>query len=276
MTAGVLRSLVFLVALATPSLALASGEAVRDALRLGDTLEVVQSEGLRDARGLADGPMGESLGRGWDRRVAEIYDLERMHAIFAEHFDSAIEDMPPDHVDAVLAFFDAGLGAEAVALEVAARESLLDDDVEDIASAELEQMRDDDDPRLDRIEAFAEANSLIDGNVAVALNSTVAFHRAMIAAAGGALDRDPADVMRYARGREPAMRDEAEDWVMRFLSLAYRPLSDDEIDRLTEFARSSAGRALSNALFAGYDTLFTTLSADVGRAAGQSVGGREL
>ena len=276
MIATMLRSLVVLAAVAVPAPALAAAEAIREALRVDETLKVVQTEGPRDARSLADGPMGESLGSGWDRRVAAIYDLDRMHATFADRFDAAIDEMAPDQVDEVLAFFDAGLGAEAVALEVAARESLLDDDIEDIASAELQRMRDDDDPRLDRIEAFAEANNLIDGNVAVALNSTVAFHRAMIAGAGGALDRDEADVMRYARNRESEIREEAEDWVLRFLSLAYQPLSDDELDRLTDFARSSEGRALSNALFAGYDTLFTTLSTDVGRAAGQSVGGREL
>jgi len=276
MIARTLRSLVVLAAVAVPAPALAAAEAIREALRVDETLKVVQTEGLRDARSLADGPMGESLGSGWDRRVAAIYDLDRMHATFADRFDAAIDEMAPDQVDEVLAFFDAGLGAEAVALEVAARESLLDDEVEEIARAELQQMRDDDDPRLDRIEAFAEANNLIDGNVAVALNSTVAFHRAMIAGAGGALDRDEADVMRYARNREEAIREDAEDWVMRFLALAYRPLSDAQLDTLTEFARSDEGRALSNALFAGYDTLFTTLSADVGRAAGQSVGGREL
>lgn len=271
-----LRSFVGMIALALPAPVLASGEAVRDALRLDETLEIVRSEGIRDAEGLVDGPFGEGLGRGWERRVAEIYAMDRMRDIFADPFDASIDALEPGRVADILDFFEDGVGADAVALETSARAALLDEAVEEGARAVLAVKRDDDDPRLDRIETFVEASNLIDGNVAAALNSTMAFHRAMIAGAGDALDLDEADVRGFARAREPAIRENSEDWVLTFLTLAYGPLSDAELEELIAFARSPAGRDLNAALFAAYDTLFTTLSGEVGRAAGQAVGGSEL
>ena len=58
--------------------------------------------------------------------------------------------------------------------------------------------------------------------------------------------------------------------------MAYAPLSTEELGTYTEFSRTEAGRALNAALFAGFDTVFTDVSRQLGRAAGTELTGQDL
>ena len=77
----------------------------------------------------------------------------------------------------MIAFFEGPLGRRVVELELSARRALLDEDVEAASRTALEARRADDDPLLDRLEAFISVNDLIESNVVGALNSNIAFYR---------------------------------------------------------------------------------------------------
>jgi hypothetical protein len=236
-------------------------------------LPVMREEGRASARELASEMFPGRGGPRWDDIVDRIYGIERMRATMTDEMARRLE---PEEIDALLQFFGSELGRRIVRLEVSAREALLDESVEEASEAALAEMRRADDPRLEVLRGFVEANDLVEMNVAGALNSNLAFYQGM--AAGGAFGDALSEQQMLAdvRGQADAIRAETEEWVYSYLAMAYRPLSDDEIAAYTALSQTPEGQALNTALFAAYDVLFVTISRDLGRAAAQFMAGEDI
>ena len=244
-----------------------------DALGMNGLLPVMREEGLASARELASEMFPGRGGPRWEDLVDRIYGIERMRATMTDEMARRLE---PEEIDALLQFFGSELGRRIVRLEVSAREALLDGSVEEASEAALAEMRRADDPRLEVLRGFVEANDLVEMNVAGALNSNWAFYQGM--AAGGAFGDALSEQQMLAdvRGQADAIRAETEEWVYSYLAMAYRPLSDDEIAAYTALSQTPEGQALNTALFAAYDVLFVTISRDLGLAAAQFMAGEDI
>ena len=94
-------------------------------------------------------------------------------------------------------------------------------------------------------------------------------------AAGGA-PRDEGEMLAEVWGQEDQVRADTEAWLFPFLALAYQPLSDAELKAYVAFSASPEGQRLNRALFAGFDAVFEAVSADLGRAAGLELRGRDI
>jgi hypothetical protein len=89
---------------------------------------------------------------------------------------------------------------------------------------------------------FAEANDLIESNVAGALNANLAFLKAMAeAGGGGTVGGDAEAMLAEVWGQEAAVRAETEAWLFPFLALAYQPLSDSDLEAYVAFSETPEG-----------------------------------
>lgn len=244
-------------------------------LRLDEVMGVMRDEGLAYGRDLEAELFPGAGGARWGGMVEGIYDSDAMLRQFEDVFRTEMA-ADPVALEASLDFFGTELGQQIVELELAARRALLDEAVEEAAKARVEDMRRSDDPRLELITRYAEVNDLIEQNVAGALNSNLAFYRGMVA--GGAFEGglSESDMLAEVWSQEAEIRTDTQDWLLPFLTLAYDPLSDDDLQAYVAFSELPPGQTLNSALFAGFDMLFGTLSEDLGRAAAQMISGQDL
>lgn len=246
-----------------------------DALLVPQLMTVMEREGQRYGDTLEAELFPGAGGTRWAEAVARIHDPARMEGIVTTRVTADLGPRAAE-VEAMVAFFTSERGKRIVELELAAREALLDPDVKEAAELAAADL-----PRVDAgrralIDAFVAANDLVESNVAGALNSNLAFYRGMVSR--GAMDPavGESDMMADLWSQEPQIREETETWVYAYLTLAYQPLSDDDLTAYIDFSRTPAGKALNAALFAAFDTMFATLSQDLGAAAATHLQGEDL
>jgi len=256
----------------TPALSATDAEldTLFDAIGTPELIEIMNSEGVDQSDEIRES-MFPQRGRGWRPIVESIYDTGRMADEFRAAFDAelAYSDVTP-----LLAFFASELGREIIALELSAREALLDEDVEEAAREAFVDLEADDPERHGAIEAFVDDNDLIELNVAGALNASLAFYRGL--ADGGRFGLTEEDMLRDVWAQEPAIRAETTEWMLPYLAMAYEPLSDDELQAYKALSMSEAGRDLNRALFAGFDTVFNRISYSLGSAASRFMQGDDI
>jgi len=245
-------------------------------LRIPEMIAVMQDEGIAYGDELEEQLFPGAGGARWDEAVARVYDepalLERFQSAFAARLAA-----DPQAMDQIAGFFGTDRGQQILILEIEARRALLDEAVEEAAAVSVDDMRARDDPRLALLERFATANDLIEQNVSGALNANFAFYQGM--SDGGAFDgakMTEADMLAEVWAQEPDIRAETESWLYPFLALAYKPLSDADVEAYLAFSESEAGRAMNAAMFAAFDEVFRDISRDLGRAAAEMLSGRDI
>lgn len=245
-------------------------------LRIPEMIAVMQDEGIAYGDELEEQLFPGAGGARWDQAVARVYDepalLERFQSAFAARLAA-----DPQAMDQIAGFFGTDRGQQILILEIGARRALLDEAAEEAAAVSVDDMRARDDPRLALLERFATANDLIEQNVSGALNANFAFYQGMSDA--GAFDgakMTEADMLAEVWAQEPDIRAETESWLYPFLALAYKPLSDADVEAYLAFSESGAGRAMNAAMFAAFDEVFREISRDLGRAAAEMLSGQDI
>jgi hypothetical protein len=245
-----------------------------DVLKIGSVIEVMREEGIAHGAEMADEMFPGQGGSGWQSMVEVIYDSATLRQRFEVRFREALQGS--SEVQAIVAFFGSDLGQRVLMLEIEARRALLEEDAEEAAKLAYGELESKGGPRMAALQAFVDINDLIESNVMGALNANLAFYQGM-AEVGGFTEAMPEDQMlAEIWAQEPDMRAETVDWLYPYLSLAYKPLSDAELQTYQDFSGSPAGQAINAALFAAFDALFVGVSRDLGRAAATQMQGREL
>ena len=260
---------------AAPAVSAARVSAVTDMMMMADIMSVMRDEGLEYGKTLATEMFPDKGGAQWDAVVALIYDPATMRS----RFDAALMESfagADSELDQIEAFFGSDRGQTILRLEIEARRALMDDDVEDAAKLAWQDMSAEGGARVDRLTRFAEANDLIESNVMGAMNANLAFYRGMSESGVFPQEMTEDQMLSDVWGQEPAVRVETTDWLFPFLSLAYQPLSDEDLDAYVAFSETEAGQKLNAALFAAYDVVFTQISYDLGRAAASQMQGEDI
>lgn len=245
------------------------------ALRLPDLFDVVSAEGRAYGREIDDNMLDGGGGASWALAVDQIYAPGRLLPKFTAALDENLLRTDAD-LGPALAFFRSALGQQATALEISARRALLDPDVEDAGRLTLEEMRANNAPRLALVDAFIEANNLVETNVASGLNANYAFYQGLRDAGAIGPEMSEDDVVAEVWSQEDAIRDETDTWVHAYLTMAYAPLSDDQIRQYTELSKEAGAVALNRAMAEAFETVFTDVSRQLGRAAGAVLAGQDL
>ena len=258
-----------------PAIDAARITALTDTMMMGEIFAVMREEGLDYGQTLSD-EMFPGKGRAqWEAVVAAIYDPDTMRRRFDAALAQSLVGAEPD-MAAIEGFFGSDQGQTILRLEIEARRSLLDAEVEDAAKLAWEDLRAQGGDRVDKLTQFVEANDLIESNVMGALNANLAFYRGLSETGAFPQEMTEDQMLSDVWGQESDVRTETTDWLYPFLSLAYQPLPDEDLDAYIAFSQTAAGQRLNVALFAAYDAVFTRISHDLGRAAAEHMQGEDI
>jgi hypothetical protein len=203
-----------------------------------------------------------------DRIVAERFAAETLHARIRLEFQRNLE---PGRLEKALAWYDSPLGKRIVGQELAALIAAGGQE----AIADLERNR----PsarRLELIERLDEgggaSETTVDVTVAIVRSLTVAFQPGLPAVAG--LSRVELD-KQITQARNRTLGDMRRLCRVSML-LAYRGLSDDELEQYVQFVESDAGQwymsVMNSALLAAVGTAADATAAELVTAVPQVVG----
>jgi hypothetical protein len=245
-------------------------------LQIGEILAVMREEGFDYGETLETEMFPGKGGANWSAEVGQIYDEAAMKSVFDAAFVAELGNADPAAIEVMEVFFASERGQRILMLEVQARRALLDESVEDAAKVNVEEMAAEDDPRLAAIREFAEANDLIERNVAGALNANLAFFKGMASSGAGDQKMTEEEMLSSVWSQEPAIRLETETWLYPYLALAYEPLSDDDMQAYLAFSDMEEGKALNAAVFAAFNVLFTEISSNLGRAVAKEMHGEDI
>lgn len=241
--------------------------ALEESLGIDALLEVIAREGHAYGEGLDQGMLSGKGSLRWQAVVARIYQPERLKTRFSQALSLALAERPEVLADAVT-FFSSPTGKAIVAREIAAREALLDPDHKEAAEVAAGKLRDARSPRLRLIRNLIEASDLIEGNVASGLTGSAAFNEALTATLPPGQRLPEADRMAQVWAQEAEIRASTAAWLLTFMTEAYAPLSDAELEEFLAFATSDSGKALNQALFTAYGETFRVVMQELGHEAG--------
>lgn len=261
-----------------PSVALAEAQQmsaqVQDrlwaALDMSGALDVMRDEGKALTRDIQDQYLAGRGGSLWDDTIATIYAPEAMDQMMRHGMAS---DLAGAEVDPMLAFFESDRGQRIITLEMSARAAFLDPDTEEAAR---DRVRSDsiDPSRAALIDEFIAVNDLVDYNTSGAMNTNVAFLKGL--ATSELFEMGEQEILDRVWGDAEASRADTEEWLRAYLSTAYQPLSDEDIQAYIDFSRTEAGQRLNRALFVGFGEMYSSQYYALGLAVADQLGGQDL
>lgn len=247
-----------------------------DVMRMDQLAPILRDEAVAEATEMAAAMFPRGGTGQWQARVAAIHAPARIRALFLRGVTDAMPATDLAVLQRGLAFYRTGLGRKLLSLEATARVAMLDADVDAAARNAWARAQQRPTPRAARIARLIETADLIEPNVAGGLNASIAFARGFQAGGGFPMPMTEDQIIADAWAEEPRLRADTESWIGAYLFLAYSRLSDAELDLYTAYAASDGGRALSRAMFAGFDRVFAQTSHDMGLAAAAELRGRQL
>jgi hypothetical protein len=246
--------------------------ALYDLLRLDALIEIMRDEGLQHGQTLGRDLLAGAPSSGWAATVDRIYESDRMRDTVLTRFSAAIGDVD---LAPLIAYFESDAGQAVIDLELAAREAMIDEAVEEAARTLYRDLTETGgSPRLETLVRFAELNDLVDRNVAGALNASLRFYSGLVE--GGAMAMTETDILREVWSSEPETRADTAEWVMSYMLMAYRPLDDAALDRYVALAETPAGEALNAALFDAFNGMYEDISYALGLAVSRQMQAQEL
>lgn len=263
---------IFLIMLtALPLWAGARHTVLMDVLQIRELSGILHEEGLQFGATLNNDWLEGQGGPAWAGQVTRIYDVDRIAEGIRAGLEPALEG---EVLEAAIAFFASELGSQIITFENAARRALADPEIEAQARAKFVKQQDSNDVRLVQINRMIKAGDLINRNVTSALNSNYQFLRALVD--GDVYTMSDEEILDDVLSEREAITEDTNIWLGAFLTLAYSPLSLEELTSYADFAESEAGRALNNGFFAGFDPLYEDISYALGRAMAMNMAAEEL
>lgn len=244
-----------------------------DLLGLPQIIEIMREEGIDNGATMAQDMFAGQGGTNWTSIVATIYDKDWMARTIVEGLNRGLAqtDATP-----LIAYFDSDAGKQVTTLEISARRALMDKSIEAASKEQLALLVESEDPRLDLITRYMDANDLLEFNVVGTLNSNFAFYSGL--ATSGAFEEslNEDQILRDVWSQEAEIRADTEEWLLSFFVLAYQPLSDADLDGLIALSGTREGQDLNLALFMAFDEMFEQISTSLGLAVAQFMDSQEL
>jgi hypothetical protein len=251
----------------------ADAAALFRSLGMPQIIDVMREEGVEYGETIRTDLLQGQGGASWSATVSDIYDADDMSRQMLDGFESRLDGVD---TDMLLDFFESERGRRIVELEVSARRALLDEEVKEAAEAAAADLADARPERHALLSDFVEANDLVESNVIGAMNANYAFYMGLMAGEAFGEDLTESEVLSDVWGQEAQIRTDTEEWVYSYLTLAYDPLSDDDIAAYIALSRTDEGRALNRALFGAFDDLFVDISRRLGEGAARFLVGEDI
>lgn len=253
------------------SFADAASDKLLSALGMERMVKLMREEGLEYAVELGDEMLPGGYTDGWGAMAARIYDTDAMEIAVRRGFAIGLQNIDLAPLEA---FFYSPRGERIVSLELSAREAMMDSAIEDAAREQARGYERAKDDAFVLVDDFVDAGDLLEANVVGALNSNIQFYRGLVD--GGASELSEEDILSDVWSQEDETRSETRDWLYGFLIMAYSPLEAGELEAYTEFSKSVEGKALTAALFRGFDSMYSDISYALGLAAARAMQTEEI
>lgn len=266
-----LLAALLVVVMAVPLWAGARHTVLMDVLQIRELSGILHDEGLQFGASLNSEWLEGQGGPGWAQQVAAIYAPERISEGIRAGLEPALDG---EILEDAITFFASDLGQKIIRLENSARRAMGDEAVEELARAQFVATQDSADPRLAQINRMIDAGDLINRNVTSALNSNYQFLRALVDGDVYIMSED--EILEDVLSERDAITDDTTNWLGAFLSLAYSPLTMEELTAYADFSETKAGKALNNGFFAGFDPLYEDISYALGQAMARNMAAEEL
>ncbi|WP_298431872.1 hypothetical protein [uncultured Jannaschia sp.] len=231
-------------------------------------MQIVATEGARHGLGLEASLFPGRGGAAWRQVVSTIQAPDRLVPLLAKALRS---ELAPEDAAAAARFLNDGAGARVVEREIVARRQMLDSDVEAEARQASAAAFENGTARAELIGEMIQALDLVTVNVSGGLNANYAFYRGL--GDGGALKSrlTESEMIAMVWAQETQVRRSIRGWLQGYLSLAYAPLSDDELRDYLAFTKTAPGRRYMSAMFQGFGSVFETTSYELGLAAAKFI-----
>lgn len=262
-------ALVILVAL--PLWAGARHTVLMDVLRIQELSGILHDEGIQFGNTLNENWLDGQGGPAWSQQVRRIYDPQRIREGIRAGLEPALDSQM---LEDAITFFASDLGTRIIILENSARRAMSDPAIEEQARAHFAARQGTADSRLDQINRMIDAGDLINRNVTSALNSNYHFLRALVD--GDVYAMSDTEILEDVMSEKTDIEADTISWLGAFFSMAYSPLTLEELTQYADFAETPAGKALNNGFFAGFDPLYEDISYALGRAMALNMAAEEL
>lgn len=244
-----------------------------EALDMPELFEIMQEEGANYGVQLEAELFPRNGGEAWHDVVAAIYAPKRLEDAILKGLDSQLTD---EQAFDALEFLQSDLGQRVVGLEIAARRAFLDEAVEEAAGADWVELEEKNAKRWQLLTEFAAASDLIESNIAGAMTANFAFYQGLMDGQAFEFTMTEREILNDVWEQEPQIRSDMINWVYSFTSLAYQPLTDEELAAYLEFTKTPEGKALNSALFVVFNELFVEISHELGLGAAHYIAGDDI
>lgn len=213
-------------------------------LMLQSTAELMQDEGMRNARTTSEDFTGQALGQ-WDADgLRAVYAPDRSLALFRQAFEARLSD---EDIATLVDAFGAPFAARVVGLEVTARAAISEEDIEAAAIEMVNEVMTSDRDRIAVIDQIIEVNDLIalnlDGGEVILLE----FYKTL--ATGNVRGIDYAVIAEEIQSQRQERRDDLIEWLRAFFVMAYSDLNDDELLQVLALYESEEAQKAIGAMF---------------------------
>lgn len=260
---------VFLTAL--PLWADARHTVLMDVLKIRELSAILHAEGLAFGATLNREWLEEQGGPAWTGQVTRIYDPERIREGIRAGLEPALKG---EVLEDTITFFASDLGAKIITLENSARAAMADETIEQEARGRFAELYGSNDSRLIQINRMIDAGDLVNRNVTSALNSNYNFVRALVDGDVYVMSDD--EILADVLSERDEITADTLNWLGGFMTLAYSPLSIEELTAYADFSETAAGKALNAGFFASFDPLYEDISYALGRAMALNMVAEEL
>lgn len=249
----------------------ADPEDLWDVLRMDELVELMAEEGRINGEYLAEQLFERGGGPAWDARLADLYNPEEMSSEIRPAFVGMFVGVDTADLEDFLA---ADLGQRIVHYELEARTTLIDPEAEAAAAEGYSVLRARQPRRHELIQDFIRANDLVEANVASSLTFTYAFNRGLVD--GGMEDMTEGDALSDAWAQEESAREDTMRWLEAQFSVAFAPLSADEVRAYIEMSQTEGGQTLNAALFQAFEPTFSRIARELGEGVARSITGMDI
>lgn len=236
-------------------------DALMEALKIRETVEIMQAEGALYGGQLAQDMIPDVRPEAWDAVLTRIYDGDKMYTVLEQGFDAALQDYD---LTPILAFYDSAEGQRIVDLELSARRAFLDADTEAAAMLEYQEQSARGTELVGKVDTLIDDSDLVELNVMGSLNSDLLFYKGL--AEGGAFDMSEEEILSDVWAGEEDLRVSSRDWLQAYMLMTYQPLEPDVLDAYIAFWRTEAGKDLNSAIFVAFDDMYENMSYLLGLA----------
>lgn len=255
-----------LICLAPPAWADALSQRMLDAIQAPRLLAQLALEAEQSAQEIDQDFLAGAGGTFMADTVTRLNDPQRLLPRLEAEM---IANMARADMEAVVSFLESPLGGQLADLELSAREAMFDPEVD---AAVRERVAQTGVPKL--VEEIIRDSDLIERNVLDSLLILEQFYLGR--RAGGMTDLSEQAIGAFTAELAGDVRTETGAWLRAFMTLAYSPLSDAELQTYATFWKTEAGQAYDRALFASFKSILLENNFALGQLVGRMQASDEI